>query len=141
MTAHSHSEVQYFRTCPEESPSSWSTNVAQNVIPEIHKNVILEIFYRGSKYFVIPNLIGDPVFIFLFLPIRTENSLFFLFICLKKKYFLDSRFRGNDREVAGMTRKIEGIRLRGSFITQEDAPQSDSGWLGFLWSLKRCSSE
>ena len=106
MTAHSHSEVQYFRTCPEESPSSWSTNVAQNVIPEIHKNVILEIFYRGSKYFVIPNLIGDPVFIFLFLPIRTENSLFFLFICLKKKYFLDSRFRGNDKRGNCHTRNL-----------------------------------
>ena len=31
----------------------------------------------------------------------------------KKKYFLDSRFRGNDIEVAGMTRKNAGMTKRG----------------------------
>jgi hypothetical protein len=54
-------------------------------------SVILEIFYQKLKVTVIlegtttiiPNLIGDP-----------DNFSFYL----KNKYFLDSRFRGNDKK-------------------------------------------
>jgi len=57
----------------------------------IHSFLFLSFFCHPRnllsriQVIVIPNLIGDP------------DS--FSFNCLKNKYFLDSRFRGNDRRV------------------------------------------
>ena len=137
--------------CKLSFPKSFIGNPEETVIPEIHKNVIPEILYRGS----------GPIFLNYIDSHFHGNDII----------TLDSRFRGNDKETAGMTRKVrewqekiigmtrkssewqeksrewrkENMRItRDNKILREQntntLPQEDWVSVGDPSSLRRCSS-